>query len=45
MGSRPISRTWGVVRGWKILDVDYQDGPEIFDARLSGPFLAVTLTF
>jgi hypothetical protein len=40
-----ISRTFGVVLGWRVLDVDYQDGSEIFDARLSGPFLAVTVTF
>lgn len=31
--------------GWKHLDVDYEDGGFVFDAALSGPFLAMTFTF
>lgn len=31
--------------GWKILDVDYQSSSYTFDVQMSGPFLALTLSF
>jgi hypothetical protein len=31
--------------GWRVLDVDYENGDFVFDVRMSGPLLALTFTF
>lgn len=40
-----FSRGFATSIGWKILDVDREDGGFIFDVQLSGPFLAFTFSF
>ncbi len=40
-----FSRTVSVGAGWKVLDVDYAADGFTFDARLSGPFVALTLSW
>lgn len=40
-----LSRTFGLVAGWRVLDVDYQDGGDVFDAQLSGPLAGLSITF
>ncbi len=40
-----FSRGFSTLLGWKVLDVDREDGTYIFDVQLSGPFLAFTFSF
>ena len=40
-----FSRGFATSIGWKILDVDREDGDFIFDAQLSGPFVSFTFSF
>jgi len=40
-----FTRGFGIAAGWKVLDIDREDGGFIFDAQLSGPFVALTFTF
>jgi len=40
-----LNRDWGIHLGWRVLDVDRDENDFDFDATLSGPFLALSVTF
>lgn len=40
-----LSEGLAVSAGWKLLDTDYEEDGAVWDVRMSGPFLALTVSF
>ena len=40
-----FSRGFATTLGWKVLDVDREEGDFLFDVQLSGPFVALTFSW